>query len=169
MKTTIVCVMGVAGAGKTTVGKLLASELGCEFLDGDTLHSAANIQKMTLGIPLADADRAPWLAAIHARVVEAVQQGQSLVMACSALKQHYRDALAMRVSITWVYLKASEELVHARLIARHHHFMKAEMLASQFADLEEPTEAIVIDAGVAPEVAVRKILTSLAHVSVQTG
>jgi gluconokinase len=110
----IVVIMGVAGAGKSTVGELLAAQLGCDFLDGDSLHSPANIDKMTRGIPLTDADRAPWLAAIHARIVDFVHFHKDLVIACSALKQRYRDALAADVAIIWVYLKGSEEVIRAR-------------------------------------------------------
>jgi gluconokinase len=157
----VIVVMGVAGAGKSTVGQLLAAELRSEFLDGDTLHPPANIQKMTLGIPLTDADRAPWLAAIHARIVGSFVRGQSLVVACSALKQRYRETLADGVTVTWVYLKGSEEVIRARLLERQHHFMKAQMLASQFADLEEPTDAMVIGVEVAPSVAVRQIVNAL--------
>jgi len=157
----IICVMGVAGAGKSTVGQLLAAELDCAFVDGDSLHPPANIDKMTRGIPLTDADRAPWLDAIHARIVESSQRHEGLVFACSALKQRYRDALARGVPITWVYLKGSEEVIRARLQGRQHHFMKAQMLASQLADLEEPKDAIVIDIGAAPALEVRQILTAL--------
>ncbi len=161
MTAMIIVVMGVAGAGKSTVGQLLAAELRSEFLDGDSLHPPANIQKMTMGIPLTDADRAPWLAAIHARIVESFERGRKLVIACSALKQHYREILADGVSITWVYLKGSEEVIRARLLERQHHFFKAQMLASQFADLEEPADAIVIDVEIPPSVAVRQILGAL--------
>ena len=154
--------MGVAGAGKSTVGQLLAADLHCEFLDGDSLHPVANIQKMTQGIPLTDADRAPWLAAIHARIAESFLSGQSLVVAGSALKQRYRETLADGVSITWVYLKGSEGEIRARLLERQHHFFKAQMLAGQFADLEEPAGAIVIDVTAAPTEAVRQIVNGLA-------
>jgi gluconokinase len=157
----IIVVMGVAGAGKSSIGQLLASELRCEFLDGDSLHPPANIHKMTVGIPLTDADRVPWLAAIHARIVESFERGRNLVVACSALRQRYRETLANGVSITWVYLKGSEEVIRARLLERQHHFMKAEMLASQFADLEEPTDAIVIDVEMPPSVAAREVLGAL--------
>ncbi len=162
MTAMIVVIMGVAGAGKSTVGQLLAAELHCEFLDGDSLHPPANIEKMTRGVPLTDADRAPWLAAIHARIVESLQGGHSLVVACSALKQRYREALSDGVAITWVYLKGSEEVIRARLQHREHHFMKAQMLASQFADLDEPTNAIVIDVTAAAADAVRLIVNALA-------
>ena len=161
MTAEIIVVMGVAGAGKTTVGQLLAAELRCEFVDADTLHAIANIQKMKQGIALTDADRAPWLAAVHARILESFQLGQTLVVACSALKQRYRDTLADAVPIRWVYLKGSEEVIRERIRQRQHHFMKAQMLASQFTDLEEPTDAIVIDVAVPPSVAVRQIVDSL--------
>lgn len=161
MSAMIIVVMGVAGAGKSTVGQMLAAELPSEFLDGDSLHPPVNIQKMTLGIPLTDADRAPWLAAIHARIVESFDRGRTLVVACSALKQRYRETLADGISITWVYLKGSAEVIRARLLERQHHFFKAQMLASQFADLEEPADAIVIDVTIAPSVAVRQILDAL--------
>ena len=161
MTAMIIAVMGVAGSGKSTIGQLLASELRCEFLEGDSLHSPANIRKMTMGIPLTDADRASWLAAIHARIVESFEHGRNLVVACSALKQSYRETLADGVWITWIYLKSSEEVIRARLLKRQHHFFKAQMLASQFADLEEPANAIVIDAEVAPSVALRQIVDAL--------
>jgi gluconokinase len=157
----IIVIMGVAGAGKSTVGQLLARELHSEFLDGDSLHSPENIAKMTQGIPLTDADRAPWLAAIHRRILESFQGGEGLVVACSALKRRYRDALDRGVAITLVYLKVGEELIRERLEQRKHHFMNAQMLASQFADLEEPADAIVIDAAVEPAVAIRQIMSVL--------
>ncbi len=161
MTAMIIVIMGVVGSGKSTVGQLLAAELHCRFLDGDSLHPPANVEKMTHGIPLTDADRAPWLAAIHARIVESFQRGEDLVIACSALKQRYRDTLSGGVAITWVYLKGSYALIRERLQHRQYHFMKAQMLASQFADLEEPADAIVIDIAVEPAVAVRQIVNAL--------
>jgi len=157
----IIVIMGVAGSGKSTVGQRLATELHCRFLDGDSLHPPANVEKMTHGIPLTDADREPWLAAIHARIVESFQRREHLVVACSALKQRYRDTLKSGAPITWVYLKGSDALILERLQHRQHHFMKAQMLASQFADLEEPADAIVIDVAVEPDVAVQQIVSAL--------
>lgn len=157
----IVVIMGVAGSGKTTVGELLAAELHSRFLEGDSLHPPANIEKMAYDIPLTDADRAPWLDAIHARIVDSFHRGEDLVVSCSALKQRYRDTLDSDVAIHWVYLKGSYALILERLRHRQHHFMKPEMLASQFAALEEPADAIVIDIAVAPAVAAREIVSAL--------
>lgn len=160
----LIVVMGVSGSGKTTVGELLAARLGCGFLEGDALHPAANIAKMAAGHPLDDCDRAPWLAAIHARLAAAATAGQSLVVACSALKQSYRDTLAADgLKLTWVYLKGARALLYARLVARHGHFFKADMLDSQLADLEEPTGASVITVDVAdlPATLVAEIMTGL--------
>ncbi len=163
----IIVIMGVAGAGKSTVGQLLAAELHCEFLDGDSLHPQANIEKMTRGIPLTDADRAPWLTTVHARIVDSYQRGECLVVACSALKQRYRDTLEAGVAITWVYLKGSEELIRERLQHRQHHFMKTQMLASQFADLEEPGDAIVVDVAAEPSVAIDQIVNAVSPARAQ--
>lgn len=153
--------MGVAGSGKTTIGELLAARLQSTFVDGDLFHPPANVEKMSHGIPLTDADREPWLAAIHARITEALRRGERVVIACSALKQKYRDTLARDVDLTWVYLKGSQELIFARLQARSHHYMKAGMLASQFADLEEPTDAIVVDVSSSPDTIVQQVLNTI--------
>ncbi len=157
----IVVLMGVAGAGKTTVGRLLAEALGCPFLEGDSLHSPANIAKMTHGIPLTDDDRAPWLAAIRAHAEEAFKRGKNLVIACSALKQQYRDFLSATVPIVWAYLKGTQEIIRSRLEHRREHYMKANMLASQFEVLEEPSTAIVADIAQSPELIVQRILAAL--------
>jgi gluconokinase len=157
----VIVIMGVAGSGKTTIGELLAARLQCTFLDGDSFHPPANIEKMSHGIPLTDEDRAPWLAAIHARIVDAVRADEQVIIACSALKQRYRETLARDVAITWVYLKGSVELIFARLQARAHHYMKAEMLASQISDLEEPNDAITVDISPPPEVIVERIQQAL--------
>ena len=157
----IVVVMGVAGSGKSTVGTMLADAMHCPFLDGDSLHPATNIEKMTRGIPLTPIDRAPWLAAIHARLLEAFRSGRSLVVGCSALRQSYRAALAEGIAITWVYLKGSEALIRSRLRHRDGHYMKADMLAGQFEALEEPSDAIIVGVLQSPEVIVKQVLTAL--------
>src|SRR5262245_3209997 len=133
----IVVVMGVAGSGKTTIGQMLAAAIPCHFLEGDTLHSRENVDKMSRGIPLTDADRSPWLATIHERMVDACNHNESLVVGCSALKKSYRDILADGLPIMWVHLKGSPEIIGPRILNRAGHFMKANMLASQFAALEE--------------------------------
>jgi gluconokinase len=157
----IIVVMGVSGSGKTTVGTMLAEEMKCPFLEGDTLHSKENIDKMSHGIPLTDADRAPWLAAIHVRILEAFERSLDLVVGCSALKRQYRALLAKDVPIRWVYLKGSATLIRARLGHRPGHFMKADMLASQFEALDEPSDAIVIDISALPGDIVKQILSQV--------
>ena len=157
----IIVIMGVSGSGKTTIGTMLAGTIGCSFLEGDSLHSKQNIEKMSHGIPLNDCDRAPWLAAIHARLLEFLKRGESLVVACSALEQQYREVLADGVPITWVYLKGSKDLIRSRMKHRPKHFMKANMLASQFEALEEPSDAIVSDISLTPSAIVPQILAQL--------
>ena len=157
----IVVVMGVAGSGKTTIGKMLADAIPCPYLEADSLHAPASIEKMSRGIPLTDADRAPWLSAIHARMVDVYDRGHSLVVGCSALKQSYRAVLAEGLPLTWVYLKGSPELIRSRLLHRESHFMKADMLASQFAALEEPSDALAVDVSASPAAIVDRILSEL--------
>jgi gluconokinase len=157
----IIVVMGVAGSGKTTVGTRLAEAMHCAYLEGDSLHSPANVEKMSHGIPLTDADRAPWLAAIHARLLDSFRHGESLVVGCSALKRSYRTVLADGVPITWVYLKGSPALIRSRLQHRSGHYMKADMLASQFDALQEPSDALIVDVSPPPGVIVERILTEL--------
>jgi 6-phosphogluconolactonase len=157
----IIVIFGVSGSGKTTIGTMLADAMNCPFLDGDSLHSEANISKMGHGVPLTDVDRAPWLAAIHAHILDSFQHGQDLVVGCSALKQGYRTVLAEGVAITWVYLKGSIELIRTRLRHRASHFMKADMLPSQFDALEEPSDALVVDISAPPRIIVERILSQL--------
>jgi gluconokinase len=160
----IVVVMGVSGSGKTTVGAMLAEAMQCPFLEGDSLHPKENIDKMSHGIPLTDADRAPWLAAIHARILEVFERGLDLVVGCSALKQQYRKLLAKDVPIAWVYLKGSPALIRARLQHRPDHFMKADLLASQFDALDEPSDALVVDISASPAAIVKHILSQLRQI-----
>jgi gluconokinase len=157
----IVVVMGVSGSGKTTIGTRLAEALQCSFLEGDSLHPAANVEKMSHGIPLTDADRAPWLAAVRARILDALERCQCLIVACSALKQQYRDFLSRGTQIIWVYLKGTTEIIEPRIEHRRQHYMKAGMLPSQFADLEEPRDALVVDISLPPEVILQQLLPQL--------
>jgi len=147
VRPTAVVVMGVSGCGKTEVGHRLAQRLGARFIDADDLHPPANVGKMRAGIPLDDADRAGWLTLLNARLREAATAGETVVLACSALKQRYRDTLAAGVpGLRFVHLAGSRELIAARLAARQHRYMPASLLDSQFAALEPPVDAIVLDA-----------------------
>jgi gluconokinase len=157
----IVVVMGTTGSGKTTVGSLLAKRLGCEFVDADDFHPAANVEKMKHGIPLTDADREPWLKALHDKIVEWIAEGRNVVLACSALKQSYRDDLRASSDVKFVYLKGSYELFSQRVRARKGHFAKADLLSSQFATLEEPMDAITVDAALLPEQIVAEVRRQL--------
>lgn len=153
----VILVMGVAGSGKSCVGKLLAQSLGCPFIDADEYHPAANIEKMSHGIPLNDADRQPWLDALRAAIAERLGTSDVVVLACSALKQRYRDYLARGTTMSVVYLKGDRDLLWRRLSERQAHFMRPEMLASQLADLEEPADALVVDVAEAPEAIVASL------------
>jgi gluconokinase len=143
----IVVVMGVSGAGKTTIGQALAAALGWPFVEADELHPPANVAKMARGEPLDDADRAPWLEAVAARM-RALDDG---VVACSALRERYRDVLRVRPDVRFILLDVPRALLEQRLAARRGHFMPPSLLPSQLATLERPADAIVIDG--APPVA----------------
>ena len=157
----IVLVMGTTGSGKTTVGQMLAKRLGWLFLDADDFHSASNKEKMHQGIPLTDADRAPWLAAIHAELVRQKDSGQSVVLACSALKQQYRDVLHAQLEVQTVYLKGSEAVLREHIESRHGHFAGESLLPSQLATLEEPQDALVVDVSHTPAEIVDEVCTRL--------
>jgi gluconokinase len=136
----IVIVMGVAGSGKTIVGALLSGKLGWTYAEADTFHPAANVAKMAAGHPLDDADRLPWLEAIGTWIDERHAADEPGIVSCSGLKRSYRDLLRDgRPEVRVVFLDGSREVIHQRLVARHGHYMKPEMLDSQFADLEPPT------------------------------
>ena len=159
----VIIVMGVAGSGKTTIGSQLAHELGSAFFDADQFHSAENKAKMAAGHPLTDNDREPWLAAMRSAVGQWVIEGQNTVLACSALKHNYRALLRVNDSVRFVYLKVAPEVLTERLERRLHHFMKGNMLESQFQTLEEPAEAeaVTVDAAEPVENVVRSIRFAL--------
>lgn len=137
----IVVIAGVSGSGKSTVGGLLAARLGWPFADGDEFHPAANLAKMKAGVPLTDADRGPWLAAIGAWMDQRLAAGQSAVVACSALRRAYRDTLLSgRPGVRMIFLQVSHDEDVARLTARRGHFFPAALLDSQFAALEMPED-----------------------------
>jgi gluconokinase len=158
----IVLLMGPAGSGKTTIGELLAAQLCWEFVDGDSFHSPANIEKMARGIPLDDVDRIPWLNSIRDAMLQWNTQGRNVILACSALKHSYRERLQIGPDVKLLYLKGSYELLRARLHSRKGHYAGEQLLASQFADLEEPTDAITIDVARAPQEIVTEIRKQLA-------
>jgi gluconokinase len=150
-----VIVMGVTGSGKTTVGRLLAERMNWSFFDADDFHPPANVEKMRRGQPLDDADRLPWLEKLHALMDDELQAGRSLVLACSALRQRYRDTLVSSASqVLFLYLRISPETARTRLEARGGHYMPAALVPSQFEALEEPEQAIVVDGELAPTEAV---------------
>lgn len=198
-----VVVMGVSGAGKTSIGKRLARALGFDFEDADRYHPQANVDKMAAGVPLTDDDRWPWLAALRTLIESRAAQGRSLVLGCSALKRAYREVLTgeRRVEgasavrevragaapsrradseppsapqdepdaasagaprVTFVYLRGDYDTILARMQRRRGHYMRADMLASQFRDLEEPDGAVTVDVGGSVADAVRQTLSGLA-------
>ncbi len=146
-----VIVMGVSGSGKSTIGRLLAERLGSPFYDGDDYHPPANVAKMAAGIPLDDADRADWLAELAELITQGLARSEGGVIACSALKRQYRERLCIdHRRVRFVYLRGAYAAIWARLQSREGHFMKAPMLQSQFDALEEPEEAVVVDASLEP-------------------
>ncbi len=174
----IIIVMGVSGSGKTTIGKLLADSLKWEFSDADTFHSPENVEKMRCGIPLSEADRMPWLQDLQTAIKQWLQENKSVVLACSALKDSYRQFLlldsdrstnakgdssanAKGERIKLVYLKGSYELIQARLQERSNHYMNEKLLGSQFNTLEEPLDTISMDVAQPPQIIVQNIRTAL--------
>ena len=151
--------MGVSGSGKTTIGKSIASKLGWDFYDADDFHPPENIAKMETGIPLTDSDRAPWLASLHDMIESCLTRNRPGVLACSALKERYRQKLLEgNDDVQLIYLKGSYELIWSRMSARKDHYMKPDMLRSQFDALEEPIDALTIDISQSADEIVQEIL-----------
>jgi gluconokinase len=157
----IVIVMGVVGAGKTTVGTLLAEQLGWKFADADDFHPKSNIEKIRLGIPLSDADREPWLEALRKQIEHWIANNQNAVLACSALKQSYREKLAPGPEVRFVHLKGPAALIAERLRLRLGHFAGESILTSQIRDLEEPHDAATIEVDRTPAEIVGEIRKDL--------
>lgn len=147
----VVILMGVTASGKTTVGRLLAEASGYQFYDADDFHLSANVDKMRRGIPLDDDDRRPWLETLRDLVRRCLAEERNAVLACSALKQAYRRYLLIDPRVKLVYLKVDEELIRQRLQRRQGHFMNPALLESQFTTLEEPDDALWLDASRSPE------------------
>jgi gluconokinase len=156
----VIVLLGVAGSGKSTVGQLLARALGFEFCEGDDYHSESNKEKMRAGIPLTDVDRWPWLTAIRDLIATIVARNGNAVLTCSALKQSYRDYIWCE-DVRFVYLRAELALLHDRLAQRKGHFFDPTLLESQLATLEEPRNALVIDAAESPTEIVSDVVCSL--------
>jgi gluconokinase len=157
----IFLVMGVTGAGKTTVEELLASRLGWVFLDADDFHPAENVEKMRRGVALSDVEREPWLGAIHAELLKCAGENRDAVLACSALKRSYRERLGAGVELRIVYLKGTYREMAERLERRTGHFAGEGILAGQFADLEEPRDALMVRVSDAAEEIVGVVLRAL--------
>jgi gluconokinase len=158
----VIVIMGTSGAGKTTIGRSLAVELGWHFVEGDDAHPARNIAKLRAGVPLSDADREPWLAALHAVMARALERREGAVVACSALKARYRATLRGDLArVRFVYLQASAAVLRQRLEGRGPHFFNPSLLQDQLATLEDPDpdEALILDATSPPE----QILSAIRH------
>jgi gluconokinase len=153
----IIVLMGVTGSGKTTVGKLLADELGWKYYDADDFHSPANIEKMKRGIPLDDVDRKPWLESLRDLIRNRFERAENGVLACSALKASYRNYLLVNDEVRLIYLKGDYELIHKRLSDRSSHYMNPKLLDSQFETLEEPEGHLAIDVSLSPAEIVKNI------------
>ena len=162
-KPRVVVVMGVSGSGKTTIGERLADVLDWPFYDADDFHPEANVEKMQRGEALTDADRMPWLHALRDLIARCLAERTSAVLACSALKASYREILIEGggEAVVFVYLSGTQKLIKARLAARHGHFFDASLLESQFAALEEPEDAIVVEIAGEPEALVADIQEAL--------
>ncbi|HVP81165.1 MAG TPA: gluconokinase [Thermodesulfobacteriota bacterium] len=158
----VLILMGPMGCGKTTIGKMLAEKLGWAFYDGDDFHPKKNVEKMRAGIALTDEDRKAWLEKLHANIRRWLRDKQNSILACSALKQAYRDILGVNQdTVKTVYLKGSFELLRERIEGRQHPYMDKNLLRSQLETLEEPSDGLIVDISANPETIVCLIMDRL--------
>ena len=160
-KNRVIVLIGVSGSGKTTVGRLLSEELGWKYYEGDDFHPQANVEKMKNGVPLNDADRRPWLETLRDLIRNCLEGGDSAVVACSALKESYREILLVDERVILIYLKGDYELIRQRLRKRRGHFLDPKLLDSQFAALEEPEAAMQVYVSLSPGEIVKSIRSRL--------
>lgn len=162
MDIRFLLVMGVSGSGKTTVGESVATKLGWDLYDADDFHPQENITKMENGIPLSDLDRIPWLDSLHDLIESCLRQDRPGILACSALRESYRQKLLEgNEGVDVIYLRGSYDLIWSRMSARKNHYMKAEMLKSQFDALDEPTNALTVDISLSVDEITKVILRHL--------
>lgn len=158
----VIVLIGPMGCGKTTIGEILAEKLAWKFYDADDFHPIANKKKMSEGIPLDDSDRIPWLETLHQIIIDHLSNGNNMILACSALKQSYREILGIdQKQVHSVFLKGSPELLKRRIIDRTHEYMSQELLASQLATLEKPTAGLVVDISGTPEQTAQAVIDAL--------
>ena len=160
-QTRVVVLMGVTGSGKTTIGRLLSQELRWKYYDADDFHPSANVEKMRSGIPLNDDDRKPWLETLRDLISQCLERGENAVLACSALKESYREFLVLNERVRLIYLKGNRELIKERLAARRGHYMNPALLDSQLETLEEPKGGYKIDISLSPDEIVKTIRSYL--------
>ena len=162
--------MGPMGCGKTTIGMLLAQKTGWRFVDADDYHPPGNVSKMRTGLPLTDRDREPWLHSLHEMIAAAVEDGKDLILACSALKQLYRDLLGVnQQTIVTVFLKGSPELLKRRIAKRSHQYMNKKLIESQLDTLEEPVDGIRVSITGTPEETVGEIIAKILKINNKAG
>ena len=162
VRSQILVVIGVAGVGKTTLGHALAGALNARFLDADDFHPPANVEKMRSGVALTDADRDPWLTALNSELIAANLRGSRIVLACSALKQRYRESISQGVAgIAWIFLDGDRNAIADRLRLRANHYMPAALLESQFEALERPIDAVSISIELSTDEQVATVLFAL--------
>lgn len=153
----IIVLMGVSGSGKTTIGRLLSAQLGWVFYEADDYHSPASVEKMRSGVPLDDEDRRPWLETLRDLLRDCLRRDESAVLACSALKERYRECLLIDERVVLVFLKGDYQLIESRLALRRGHYMNPSLLGSQFETLEEPGDAVQVEVTSSPEEIVEEI------------